>query len=153
MFECNEVCFLSRGSYVFGVPHQQGKSKSHGRKSKSHQGSSGAKEQGATVFFGSLELLWPVSTRSRPCNGTTLSPPRQGQGMGLTESGSRGVLCAKGLPEPSAVLAYYDMSHPIKLTCDASPCGVGAKWWKTALRNQWLLPCKPCHGQSATMRR
>lgn len=33
---------------------------------------------------------------------------------------------AKSLLESSAVLAHYDVSRPIVLACDASPCGLGA---------------------------
>ncbi|XP_037505003.1 uncharacterized protein K02A2.6-like [Rhipicephalus sanguineus] len=43
-----------------------------------------------------------------------------------TETEAKAYQDAKSLLESSAVLAHYDVTRPIRLACDASPCGLGA---------------------------
>lgn len=43
-----------------------------------------------------------------------------------TKTEAKAYQSAKSLLESSAVLAHYDVPRPIRLACDASPCGLGA---------------------------
>ncbi|XP_037515553.1 uncharacterized protein K02A2.6-like [Rhipicephalus sanguineus] len=77
-------------------------------------------------------LLGALNTYGRFLKGAThvLEPLHRlldrDKAWSWTETKAKAYQSAKNLLESSSVLAHYDVTRPIGLACDASPCGLGA---------------------------